>query len=229
MHLRSTSFRRRTAPVAALAALWVCSFGASAQALTINPATSNLDLACGGGDPACFFNILYDLDSPQPLTGTFDITAGVLNFSVNLASATLSVVGGPDGGVTSVDFTGVTYSGSVAVVDEGSGQFSVTDQAASVSGTLTPTGAGAPVVFDLSGINTTGLCNDSPGLSLTCGLTIGAGTGFAIDVNGNTRYFRHTIDFKSVVPEPNTALLLGVGLAAIGRRKRRSRSPRVTA
>lgn len=224
--MRTSSARRHTrssfaALVVALAVLSTFVVTSAAQALTINTATSSLDQGIGCGDSFCAFDIIYGLDTPFPsLSGTFDRTGGTLDFSISLSSATLSVLSGTDGGVTSVEFSGVTFSGSVAVVAEGGDLFSVTDQLSTVAGTLTPTGGGSAVAFNLVGVNTTGTCNDAPGLSLTCGLTFGAGIlPMQISVNGQPRYFRLTTDIRSVVPEPSTALLIGFGLLALTRRR----------
>jgi hypothetical protein len=232
MRTRAARSRTRSSLVAlavAFSTLSTFAVASLAQALTINTATSSLDQGIGCSSASfCFpgFNI-YDLDASAPLSGSFDLTGGTtLDFSINLASATLSVVSGPDGGVTSVEFFDVTFSGSVAVVLEPSGVYSVTDQAANVSGTLIPTGAGSPVVFNLSGVNTSGPCNDAPGLSLTCGLIFGVGTPMEIEVNGQPRYFTLTTDIRSVVPEPSTALLMGLGLGVLAKKQSRARSHR---
>jgi hypothetical protein len=192
----------------------------SASALTINSAASALDppLSVGCTDSSCFLSDIYDLSASAPVTGTFDISGSTLNFSIDLATATFNASGGGDGGVTAVVFSSVNYSGSVTIVDNGSGQYSVTDQAATVSGTLTPVGAGSAVGFSVSPVNTTGGCLLSGGL-YTCDLQFGAGTAFQVDVNSNARYFRHVVDFANVVPEPNTALLLGLGLSLLARRR----------
>ena len=136
------------------------------------------------------------------------------------------MLSGTDGGVTSVSFSPLNYSGTVAVVNEGGGLYSVTDQLSDIVGTATPTGAGSASSINLTGLNganTTGTCNVS-GANVTCGLVFGAGVGFPVDVNGNTRYFRQTVNF-SAIPEPGTALLIGLGLTGLAARRR----PRPTA
>jgi hypothetical protein len=229
MRKRAARSRTRSSFVAALAVSALSTFAVAslAQALTINTATSSLDQGIGCSSASfCVpgFNV-YDLDDPAPLSGTFDLTGGTtLDYSINLASATLSVLSGTDGGVTSVEFSNGTFSGSVSVALETSGLYSVTDQPSTVSGTLIPTGSGLPVAFNLSGVNTSGTCNDAPGLSLTCGLVFGAGTPMEIEVNGVPRYFTLTNDIRSVVPEPSTALLMGLGFGVLAGKRRHALS-----
>lgn len=201
------------------AALLTLSAGA-VHALPINPASSGLDAAVGCGDTACFFDVLFTLDASAPVSGeaVIDVSGIVplLVFNVTLDSATLS---GSDGPVTGVTFSDVTYSGSFLLDFDGT-RYNFLDQNATISGTLTPSGAGSPVFFPGVSANTTGSCLDTG--TLTCGFLFGAGTGFAVDVNGNERYFRHTVDI-AVIPEPGTALLLGLGLAGLATRRGRER------
>jgi hypothetical protein len=210
-----------------MAVLAVTAFSAGpVSAITILTSGSALDVAVGCTDASCFdfgppppLVVLYNLSASAPVSGTFGITGLTLDFSIDLAAANLT---GPDGLVTSVDFSNVNYLGSVSVVDEGSGNFSIATQTASIFGTLTPNGAGSPVVFGQSPdpllpVDISGSCN-AAGNVLTCGLIFGTG-GFDLNVNGNQRFFRHTVDITGVIPEPNTALLLGLGLSALAIRR----------
>jgi len=202
-----------------LAALVIFAFLATpASALQINTSSSGLHVAKGCSTPDCFMSEIYVLSGAPSVSGSFDIVGTTLTFSIDLAAATLT---GSDGAVTAVDFSNVNYSGSLTVVDQGSGMFGIIDQDATVAGTLTPIGAGSPVPFDIFPVNVVGNCTGTPGTSLGCGLQFGAGAGFEIGVNGNPRFFRHTVDIFSV-PEPSTALLFGLGLSGLAMNRRRS-------
>ncbi len=214
-------FRRGFMAIFAVTAL----LAGPVSATTILTSGSGLDLAVGCTDSSCFdFSapptvVLYNLSASAPVSGTFGITGLTLDFSIDLAAANLT---GPDGAVTSVDFSNVNYLGSVSVVDQGSGNFFIGSQTASMSGTLTPNGAGSPVDFgQLPGpalaVAVSGNCNTAGNL-LSCGLIFGT-NGFELGVNGNQRFFRHTVDITGVIPEPNTALLLGLGLSTLAIRR----------
>ncbi|MEZ4291636.1 MAG: PEP-CTERM sorting domain-containing protein [Myxococcota bacterium] len=212
--MRERTPTRLPIPAELRLALLTLTLAAPAGALTIDPGASGLDVATGCGDAACFFDVRYSLDASAPVSGSVDITGGTISFSIDLASATLS---GTDGAVSGVSFSGLNYSSSFAISDLGGGQYGFTDQTASVSGTLTPIGAGSAVGLSLAGVNVSGTCNGSPGSALVCGLIFGP-AGFSGDVNGNVRYFRHVVDINAV-PEPGTALLVGAGLAWLARRR----------
>lgn len=190
-----------------------------AYSLTVISSNSGLDQGLGCGDSGCLFSQIFTLDASAPVTGTFDLTGSTLTFSIDMGLASFS---GSDGAVTGVDFSNVNYSGSVTVAPGAPGFVNIIDQPSTITGTLTPVGAGSATLFNLSGVNTVGDCLTAGG-TITCGLIFGAGTGFPIDVNGATRYFNHKVDFVALIPEPGTALLLGSGLAMLGAQRRRRR------
>ena len=128
----------KSGPLLALGSLLL--FAGAAQAGPIDSASSGLDQAQGCGDPPCAFDVIYNLDASAPVTGDLEITGSTLDFTISLASATLS---GSDGAVSSIDFTGVTYSGSFAITLDGSGGATITDQISTISGTVTPDIGGA--------------------------------------------------------------------------------------
>ena len=189
-----------------------------ASALAINSSNSGLDQGVGCVDTSCI-TPSYTLAASAPVSGTLDITGSTLSFSIQLANASFNATGGGDGGVTALSFSNVTYSGSVGVTLNGSNYNVNGGQVGAVSGTVTPTGAGSATSIAGSTVLVTGLCSGTPGNALQCGLIFGPVSNFTAVVNGNLRYFRHTVDAFTVVPEPGSALLLGMGLLGLGARR----------
>jgi hypothetical protein len=74
--------------------------------------------------------------------------------------------------------------------------FAISGGSAPISGTQTPSGAGTAGPFSHN-------------------------TDFNFDANGQPRYFTHTVNLTAV-PEPGTAMLLGMGFVALGLHRRRS-------
>lgn len=210
------------AVVAGLAAVLV---GGSAQALTVSSAS--VGNAKGCLNQSCTSQTLTFGSSSGGGTGTLGIAANTLTFSITLASTTLVPISGPDdNGVTQLVFSGTTYSGSAALNPLGGGVYTVSSGSASIAGTQTPSGAGTAGPFSAADALLSGSCVDS-GASISCGITFGAANDFDFDVNGQTRYFSHTMNVTAVVPEPATAALFGLGLAGLGiAGTRRSRSRR---
>ncbi|MEZ4332580.1 MAG: PEP-CTERM sorting domain-containing protein [Myxococcota bacterium] len=188
--------------------------------MTIDSATSTLTDAQICASPtvlSCLVPLLDLNGSPNIAAGgTLDIAGGTLTFSFSLPIATLS---GSDGAVVGASLTNVTYQGTFGVTLSGGNRYQYQDQLTSISGTLTPVGAGAAAGFANAAVNTTGECVGTPGTSFICSFLFGP-VGADVDVNGNTRYLRQSVNL-TVIPEPGTAVLLGLGLAAIATTGRR--------
>ncbi len=196
-------------------------FATSASALAIDPDNSALDKAIGCADSFCF-PTLFESSTPTPVTGSISLVDDVLSFSIRLASAELMATNGSDGGVESIVFSDVTYSGSVTVTP-GAGQAIAIDlgQFVSVVGSVTPIGAGSPSTFQATQVLLTGGCSGSAETALICGLIFEPDLDFNAEVNGNTRSFQHTVDVAAAVPEPGAAVMLGLGLAGLAAASRR--------
>jgi hypothetical protein len=181
----------------------------TAQALSVDSGTSTLTdgQICSSATVLGCLAPLFQLGSAATVSGgTLDITGSTLSFSFSVASA---IFNGSDGPVSAVTLTDVIYSGSLTVSPNGPDRFEFQDQLSSMSGTATPTGAGAASAFSNVAVNTTGQCIGTTGSPLT--------------INGNGRFLRQSVNINAV-PEPGTAVLLGLGLASLAASRRRASS-----
>lgn len=153
-------------------------------------------------------------------TGTLDLSGTTLNFSITLPGSTFVANGGPDNGVSQIDFTNVTYAGTAIVAENifVPGLYSIDGGTASISGTQTPTGAGSAGPFSAASSLLSGTCFDTGATGVSCGIIFSASNDFNFPVNGVTRYFTHTVNVSAAppVPEPSSAALVVLGLVGLG-------------
>jgi hypothetical protein len=176
---------------------------AAAQATPLPVVSASLGGGQGCPTASCTSPTLSWSSSSGGGSGSVDLDTGALTltFSITLSSSTFLPTSGPsDNGVTQLDFTDVTYSGSATLMDLGGGLYWITGGSASVAGTQTPTGAGSAGAFSASESLLSGSCTDIAG-SVSCGIIFSTENDFNFLVNGETRYFTHTLNVTAM-PEP---------------------------
>ena len=207
------TLRRSCAALIVGAAVQLALSAESAKALSVDVGLSTLTDGQICASPTVLSCLVpqFQLSSAASMSGgTLDIVGTTLTFSFSLPSASFS---GSDGPVSAVALSSVIYSGSFTVSPTGSGIYEFQDQLTSISGTLTPTGAGAATAFANAAVNTTGQCSGTPGSSLVCGFLFGP-VGADVVINGNARSLRQSVNIHAI-PEPGTSLLMGLGLVGL--------------
>jgi hypothetical protein len=165
-------------------------------------------------------------------TITIDTVAETITVALAISSATFLDTAGPVNGIDEIEFTTVSYSGTLTYTNF-SGIFVVdgSTQTVSISGTQEQLLAGGTVVgpagFVRTANVTSGQCTIvNPGSTVTCGFDFGPGPtpGFNLGIGAVSpvnRKFIHTFDVVGV-PEPGTAGLLLIGFVGMALRQRRS-------
>lgn len=191
---------------------------------------------------------LWSLASGElfPTTGTISIDTTLNKMTITLAVATSVLDQDPlafpaqpvtSDGATSLVFTGGTYTTAAISITSAPGALAGTTKysimAAQTGGvsftSVVPTGAGPGDALSLSAVRVTGSCTlvdaDNTGL---CGIAFGPSgtTNFRIptanaNFGGYDRWVQHTHNV-TVVPEPGTTLLLGLGLGGVALLRRRA-------
>jgi hypothetical protein len=192
--------------------------------------------ACTSGSILCEFSADFSLDPPtpvKPVSGAIDFTpsqAGATSVDITLSNLDFTMTGS-SGAIARIDFTGVTLTVTGMSVTAGPGVGTdIGINGSVVSGAISGTyvqrdGGGAVVVAaqpfsDLSvSIDNfaCGLTNSGVG---TCGFDLGLSDRFDLDVDGAPHWVVQTYNVN-VVPEPTTAVLLGLGLAGLAWGRRR--------
>jgi hypothetical protein len=218
---------RALAPFALLITLLLPLAGSAATNFNVQSGGLAVGHACNSADsgPNCAPLANFNVVPFGAVTGSITHPGGVgianVDINLTLTSGTLS---GSFGAVTDIVFTNVsllnTQSGFEALPNNLQGLSSTGD----VSGTYQLLGGGGSPIggaqaFALSNILFSNLNCLPSGSTGQCGLTVGGGNNFVLDVAGTS----HTLEltFNLIAPEPGTAALLALGLIGVGIRRRR--------
>jgi hypothetical protein len=204
-----------------VAALAAGSAAAAPIVYTIDPASSigvTLARACTVVSCSPSSTVVFSQSGvPDEVVGSLTIDTVALTLSFSLSSAVQHT--GSSNGVTSVDFDPVSYvsNGNLTLVKpdplvETYGINGALGPTAAVSGTLVENG-GVVGPFSSPSVRVTGQCD--VGATALCGLTFGT-SGFQQGIGNpdESHFFQHTMNVTGV-PEPGSALLLGLGVAGL--------------
>lgn len=164
---------------------------------------SNSTYGCPTGSVGCMANKDASLSAAAAATGTISINAAGTLATIALNVASVSFTGTP-----TTTFTGVTYTGSVPVINYGGDNY----QQNLGSGTILGTASGiANLLAFSSAPRITGFSCTVPGGSGQCAVTFGS-QGFT---NVAGRDWSHQFNLTMGVPEPVSALLVALGVAGL--------------
>ncbi len=225
----------------AIGAMLIAPLAASASPVVYSITTNGLDGAhiCSSGTN-CTGTKTFQYEPPVPNgldpasgTITLDSGAGTVAFNISVASATFLAIGDvADNGIDEIEFTTLNYTGTLTgVTFTPSGPDTIISwlpqNVTTVTGNYEQLLNGSNVngadPFSVSANMPTGGCTLTSAGHLTCGFTLGPGGPFVLPVGSDAytvnRRIVQTLNVVAV-PEPGTAILVALGVASIGLRRR---------